>query len=149
MGGQANLWTEVIPTLSFAYYMTYPRALSISETLWSPKEKKNWDNFSHKILVHFNRFSNQETNISKAVLDPIVTVYKSGEKLMCRLENNIPGTEIYYSIDNTYPVEYGIKYTVPFEIPKGDLSLRTQTFLNNQGVGRALKIHREELLKRL
>ncbi|MBO73053.1 MAG: beta-N-acetylhexosaminidase [Flavobacteriales bacterium] len=149
MGGQANLWTEVIPTLSFAYYMTYPRALSISETLWSPKEKKNWDNFSHKILVHFNRFSKQETNISKAVLDPIVTVYKSGEKLMCRLENNIPGTEIYYSIDNTYPVEYGIKYTVPFEIPKGDLSLRTQTFLNNQGVGRALQIHREELLKRL
>ena len=60
MGGQGNLWTEVIPTLSFAYYMTYPRALSISETLWSPKEKKNWENFANKTLVHFNRFDEQK-----------------------------------------------------------------------------------------
>ena len=149
MGGQGNLWTEVIPTLSFAYYMTYPRALSISETLWSPKEKKNWENFANKTLVHFNRFDEQKINISKAVLDPIITVYKSGEKIMCKLENNIPGTLIYYSIDNTYPVQFGKKYTGPFTIPNGDLSLRTQTFLNKKAIGRTLKIHRKELLKRL
>ena len=149
MGGQANLWTEVIPTLSFAYYMTYPRALSISETLWSPKEKKNWENFAKKTLFHFDRFNEQKINISKAVLDPIITVYKSGEKIMCKLKNNIPGTSIYYTIDNTYPVQFGKKYTGPFEIPNGDLSLRTQTFLNDKAVGRALQIHREELLKRI
>ncbi len=149
MGGQANLWTEVIPTLSFAYYMTYPRALSISETLWSPKGKKNWENFAQKTLFHFDRFNEQKINISKAVLDPIITVYKSGEKMMCKLENNIPGTSIYYTIDNTYPVQFGKKYTGPFEIPNGDLSLRTQTFLNNKAVGRALQVHREELLKRI
>ncbi|MBK21162.1 MAG: beta-N-acetylhexosaminidase [Flavobacteriales bacterium] len=149
MGGQANLWTEVIPTLSFAYYMTYPRALSISETLWSPMEKKNWENFAKKTLFHFNRFNEQNINISKAVLDPIITVYKSGEKLMCKLENNIPGTIIYYSIDNTYPVQFGEKYIAPFEIPNGDLSLRTQSFLNGEGIGRTLQIHRKELLKRL
>ena len=149
MGGQANLWTEVIPTLSFAYYMTYPRALSISETLWSPKEKKNWENFAQKTLFHFDRFNEQKINISKAVLDPIITVYKSGEKIMCKLKNNIPGTSIYYTIDNTYPVQFGKKYTGPFEIPNGDLSLRTQTFLNDKAVGRTLQVHREELLKRI
>ena len=129
--------------------MTYPRALSISETLWSTQEKKNWEKFANKTLVHFNRFSEQKINVSKAVLDPIINIYKSNEKIMCKLENNIPGTSIYYTIDNTYPVQFGKKYTGPFEIPNGDLSLRTQTFLNNKAIGRTLQIHREELLKRI
>lgn len=149
MGGQANLWTEVIPNLPFAYYMTYPRGLSIAETLWSPKEKKNWDNFASKTIAQFKRFEAQNTNICKAVLDPIIEVYKEGDKVMCKLTNNIPGTDIYYSIDNTYPVQFGIKYTEPFEIPEGDLSLRTQTFLNGNGIGRSLQIHRTDLLERL
>ncbi len=149
LGGQANLWTEVVPTLPFAYYMTYPRGLSVSETLWSPKEKKNWDNFANKTLVHFDRFAAQNKNISKAVLDPIIRVYKEGEKLMCELKNHVPGTKIYYSIDNTYPVEFGVEYNGPFEIPAGDLSLRTQTFLNGKGIGRSLQIHRKDLIKRL
>ena len=129
--------------------MKYPRALSISETLWSPKEKKNWEKFANKTLVHFNRFSEQKINVSKAVLDPIITIYKSDEKIMCKLENNVPGTSIYYTIDNTYPVQFGKKYTGPFEIPNGDFSLRAQTFLNDKEIGRALQIHREELLKRI
>ena len=45
LGGQGNLWTEVIPSLSYAFYMTYPRAFAIAETLWSPKEHKDWNNF--------------------------------------------------------------------------------------------------------
>ena len=45
LGGQGNLWTEEVPNLSFAYYMTYPRAMAISESLWSSKDNKNWDNF--------------------------------------------------------------------------------------------------------
>lgn len=149
MGGQANLWTEVVPTLPFAYYMTYPRALSISETLWSPKEKKNWDNFANKTIAHFQRFHDQNINISHAVLDPIVEVFKAGDKMMCKLKNNISGTKVFYTIDNTYPVEFGIEYTGPFEIPAGDLSLRTKTFLNGKGIGRSLIIHRTDLEKRL
>jgi len=149
MGGQANLWTEVIPTLPFAFYMTYPRGLSVAETLWSPKEKKDWNNFVSKTLIQFERFDNQNTNISKAVLEPIIEVYKEGDKMMCKLSNNVPGTKIYYTIDNTYPVRFGQEYTGPFEIPKGDLSLRTQTFINGKGVGRSLQIHRADLEKRL
>jgi hexosaminidase len=30
LGGQGNLWTEVIPDLQFAFYMTYPRAFAIA-----------------------------------------------------------------------------------------------------------------------
>jgi hexosaminidase len=148
LGGQANVWTEEIPTLQFAYYMTYPRAMSISETLWSPKDKKNWDNFATKAQAHFVRFDDQEVNICKAVLDPIVEVYKEGDKLMCKLINNLPNTVIYFSTNNTYPVAFATKYTQPFEIPQGDFKLRTQTFQNGRAIGRQLIIDRTDLIKR-
>ena len=148
LGGQGNLWTEVVPTLSFAYYMTYPRAFAIAETFWTPKENKNWTHFVSKVENQFSLFDAEKINISKAVYDPIVLTYKEDSKLMCSLKNNIPHTEIYYTIDNTYPVKYGLKFTKPFEIPKGNLSLRTQTFRNGKPLGRSLLISRSELLKR-
>lgn len=149
LGGQANLWTEEIPTLQFAYYMTYPRALSISETLWSPKEKKNWNNFMTKTEIHFKRFDAQGLNICKAVYEPIVTVYKENGKIMCKLENSVPGVEIYYSINNTYPVNFATKYTAPFEVPAGNLKLRTQSYKAGNTVGRELIIPREDLVKKI
>ncbi|AOW21463.1 beta-N-acetylhexosaminidase [Urechidicola croceus] len=149
LGGQGNLWTEVVPNIQYAFYMTYPRAFALSETFWSPKESKDWDNFITRTEHHFNRFDLENTNISKAVLDPIINIYKDGDKLMCKLENSVPNTEIYYTIDNTYPVKFGEKYTKPFQIPIGNLSLRTQTFRNKKPIGRELLIHRTDLVKRV
>ena len=148
LGGQGNLWTEVIPNLPYAFYMTYPRAFAIAETLWSPKEKKDWNSFINRTEIHFSRFDTTKTNISKAVFDPIITVFKDGDKLMCELKNSIPNSEIYYTIDNTYPMQFGKKYTSPFEIPKGKLNLHTQTFRNGKPLGRELLINRTELEKR-
>lgn len=149
LGGQGNLWTEVIPDLQYAYYMTYPRAFALAETLWSPKENKNWDGFVHRTEVHFDRFDTNNISISKAVLDPIVSIYKEDDKLMCKLDNNALNTEIFYTVDNTYPVKFGEKYRQPFVIPKGNLSLRTQTFRNGKAIGRQLLISRKDLEKRV
>ena len=149
LGGQGNLWTEAIPTLQFAYYMTYPRAFAIAETLWSKKKDKNWDDFVRRAEVNMNRFDKAGDNISKAVFDPIVSVYKNGDDVMCKLENSIPNTVIYYSVNNTYPVKFGKKYSEPFKIPSGDLKLRTQTFRDGKPLGRELIIAREDLVKRI
>ena len=149
LGGQGNLWTEVIPNLQFAFYMTYPRAFAITETLWSPKENKNWDNFIHRTETHFSIFDLENINISKAVFDPIIRVYKEENYLVCELKNSIPGSEIYYTIDNTYPVIFGKKYVGPFKIPNGNLNLRAQTFRDGKSLGRELIIPRTELEKRV
>jgi hexosaminidase len=148
LGGQANLWTEMIPNLQFAFYMTYPRAFSIVETLWSPKESKNWDNFVNRTEAHFHRFDAAKTNISKAVYEPIVKVKKDEDKIIVELKNNVPNAEVYYSIDNTYPVNFAKKYNGAFEVPKGFLSLRTQTYRNGQPIGRELIIPFADLAKR-
>jgi hexosaminidase len=139
----------VIPNIQFANYMTYPRAFAISESVWSPKESKNFENFISRTEQHFTRFDASKTNISKAIYDPIVTVTKDGEKLMVTLQSEISNAEIFYTIDNTYPVNYGTKYINTFEVPEGELSLRTQLYRNGQPVGRLLQISREQLLQRI
>jgi len=149
LGGQGNLWSEVIPTLPFAFYMTYPRAFALAETFWSPKENKDWNSFIDRTETHFDRFDASLTNISKAVYEPIIHVYIENDRLLCELKNSIPNSEIYYTIDNTYPVQFGKKYTAAFEVPKGDLSLRTQTFRKGNPIGRELLIRRTELEERI
>lgn len=148
LGGQGNLWTEVIPNLTYAFYMTYPRAFALAETLWSPKANKNWNNFMGRTEVHFNRFDASGTNIAKAVYEPVISLKKNGERLTCELRSPVPGTEVFYTIDNTYPVQFGKKYVGPFDVPQGNLMLRTQTFRNGKPLGRELIIPRKDLENR-
>jgi hexosaminidase len=149
LGGQANLWTEQIPTMRHAFYMTYPRAFATAESLWSPKEAKNWDNFLNRTLVHIARFEAAEISIAKTIFEPIVKTKKEGDKLMCTLTSELPGFDIFYTIDNTFPDKFTAKSDgKPFEIPTGNITLRVASYRYGQPVGRMLQITREQLLKR-
>ena len=55
LGPQANLWTEYIPSLKQAEYMTFPRLCAMAEVTWSPANQRNWDDFSRRIQVHLRR----------------------------------------------------------------------------------------------
>lgn len=148
LGGQGNLWTEQIPTLRHAFYMTYPRALAIAETVWSPKEKKNYNQFLARLENHFVYFDNQGLNISRAVYDPIVVAKMDGEKLICELSCDIEGATIHYTIDNTFPDQWSPKYEKPVAIPEGNLALKVITLKDGKPLGRMLSINREELARR-
>lgn len=150
LGGQGNLWTEVIPNLQYAFYMTYPRAFAIAESVWSPKGTKNWDSFVNRVETQFYRFDAANTSISKAIYDPVVTVRKNDDgKIYVTLKTEIPNTEIFYSIDNTYPVKFAQKYQSEFWVPEGNLSLRAQNYRNGQPLGRELIIPFSDLQKRV
>ena len=149
LGGQGNLWTEVIPNLPYAFYMTYPRAMALSESLWSSKENKNWEDFLSRTESHFTRFDQKGINIAKTIYEPEIKVYKEGRKLMCELKNPYSDIEMYYTIDNTYPVTFGKKYEEPFELPVGDFSLRVQSFRDGKALERLLQIPRKDLESRV
>ncbi|MEO6722685.1 MAG: beta-N-acetylhexosaminidase, partial [Ferruginibacter sp.] len=55
-GGQGNIWTEQITNTRYLQYMTWPRAFAVAESVWSPKEKKNWNNFVQKVEQQFKRY---------------------------------------------------------------------------------------------
>ena len=55
LGGQGNLWSEVIYSGKIAEYMTFPRICAIAETLWSDKNAKNLEDFAKRLPAHQRR----------------------------------------------------------------------------------------------
>lgn len=48
-GAQCNLWSEFIFTYDHAEYMLLPRLCALAETVWTPKERKDWSRFEAAI----------------------------------------------------------------------------------------------------
>lgn len=55
-GGQGCLWTEYIPDTWKAELALFPRMSAMAEALWTPLEKKSWDEFSRKVPVQCSRY---------------------------------------------------------------------------------------------
>ncbi len=55
LGVQGNLWTEFIPSFKQVEYMTFPRLCALAEVGWSPKERRDWDDFVRRMDVHCQR----------------------------------------------------------------------------------------------
>ncbi|WP_432710485.1 beta-N-acetylhexosaminidase [Pedobacter sp.] len=148
-GGQANLWAEQIYNIRQAEYMTWPRAMAIAESVWSPKEKKNWDTFFPKVEQHFKRLDMSETKYAPSVYDPIFNVTRTADKqILIDLTTEVKGLDIYYSFDNSYPDRFYPKYTEKLLPPKDATQLRVITYKGKEPVGRMLTMPIEELKKR-
>lgn len=148
-GGQANLWTEQVYNIRQAEYMTWPRGLAIAESVWSPIEKKNWNNFFNRVEQHFKRLDVAETKYAPSVYDPIFSVSRSADKqLMIELSTEVQGLDIYYSFDNSFPDRFYPKYTEKMTPPKDATTMRVITYKGKQPVGRMLSMPIDELSKR-
>ncbi|MCL2265596.1 MAG: beta-N-acetylhexosaminidase [Treponema sp.] len=55
LGGQGNLWSELIHAGRIAEYMIFPRICAIAESVWTPKEGKDFEDFSRRLDVHKER----------------------------------------------------------------------------------------------
>ena len=65
LGGQANLWTEYIPTAKQAEYMLLPRVCALAEAVWSPKNKKDYAGFIDRLGDHLKRLDRKNLNYRK------------------------------------------------------------------------------------
>lgn len=148
LGGQANVWTEQITNTRHLQYMTWPRGLAIAESVWSPKEKKNWNSFVQKVEQQFKRFDLRDIKYAPSMYDPIFTAKKSGNKLQIELSTEIEGLDIYYSFDNSFPDRFYPKYTTALTPPKDAVMLNVITYRGTQPIGRMIAMPLEEMKKR-
>ena len=65
LGGQANLWTEYIRTPEQAEYMAVPRMCAMAEVLWSPRSKKDYNDFFLRMVKHTERLDRMGINYRK------------------------------------------------------------------------------------
>ncbi|MDQ8053495.1 MAG: family 20 glycosylhydrolase [Pedobacter sp.] len=148
-GAQANLWTEQIYNMRHAEYMTWPRGFAIAESVWSPKEKKNWSNFLSRTEQHFKRLDIAETKYAPSVYDPIFSVKRSADRnLLITLATEVEGLDIYYSFDNSFPDRFYPKYTAPLAPPVDAKMLKVITYRGKEPIGRMTNMPIEELEKR-
>lgn len=149
-GGQANLWTEQVYNMRHAQYMTWPRAFAISESLWTPKGKKNWDYFFSRVEKHFGRFDEAEIKYAPSVYDPIIRTSTSPDKkLQIYLSTEVSGLDIYYTFDNSFPDRFYPKYTGVLTAPKDAVMLKMITYRGNKPVGRMISYPIKELQDKL
>ncbi len=121
IGVQANLWTEYITTPAKAEYMLLPRMFALAETGWTPKENKNYKNFSQQRLPkHLAKLDaagyDYRVPVAYGADDTTIT----GDKINVQLAVPVEGAKIYYTIDGYNPRETDMEYKGPlqFTIPE-------------------------------
>ena len=151
LGGQASTWTERIPNYRHLEYMTWPRAMAISEVLWSPKSSRNWNDFARRVEQHFKYLDADSVKYSRSMYDPIVTAVKAEDDSMkIELTTEMPGLSIYYTFDGTDPDNFYAKYSgVPLDIPKGASEIRTISYSHGHVVSRQINYLLSDLKKDL
>ncbi len=148
-GAQANLWTEQVYNNRHLQYMVWPRSLAVAEVVWSPKDKKNWDNFTRKVENNFGRMDIENVKYSRNMYDPVFTS-KRDEKdsLVIELSSEFNGLDIYYSFDNSNPDRFYPKYTGPLTVPKDAVMIKAITYRGNDPIGRQLNMPISVLIRR-
>lgn len=131
LGGQANLWTEYIPNFKQVEYMTFPRIAALAEALWSPKEVRNWEDFSRRIQLMMKRYDQMGINYSKSAYKVSAKSQSNPEKkqLAVSLSSELAGLEIHYTTDGSEPNAQSPIYTEPVLLDKTS-TLKAVTILN-------------------
>jgi len=94
LGGQANLWTEYIQDFNKLMYMTYPRAIALSEALWCT-EKSRYDVFEQSVIkYHFPLLKKLGVNFSQTILKPKITFKRTPKGLALKIASN-SATEVF------------------------------------------------------
>jgi hexosaminidase len=148
LGGQGNLWTEQVPIFRHAEYMTWPRGWALAEVFWSPRNARNWPDFVVRAEKQFERADLAGINHALSIYDPAIAVSTKAGRMTVTMETELPGLDIYYTIDDTMPDEFSPKYDKPFLIPEGPVTLRVITYRNGKPLGHLIILGPKELANR-
>lgn len=105
MGGQGNIWTEYMPDFPHVEYMAFPRAIALSEVLWSEPEDKDWVDFKRRLGRHSDRLDYMDVNYHRPSHDIIMVqeVDTVNKRIGIILDSEQYMPEIRYTLDGSVP----------------------------------------------
>ncbi|MBQ8034931.1 MAG: family 20 glycosylhydrolase [Bacteroidales bacterium] len=134
-GVEACVWTEYMETPQRVEYMAYPRALAVAESGWSNPSGKDWENFVERLQDHFGRLDARGVNYSKNLYNVFITITKDDiYSKVATIRTDMPGVDIYYTLDGSEPSNTSNLYTKPFVINKSEV-VKARAFLNGEPIG--------------
>jgi hexosaminidase len=128
--------------------MTWPRGWALAEDFWSPNASKNWTNFIQRVEKQFDRAEIEGVNYSSAIYDAIIKVSEKDGKMTLDMDSEVPGLDIFFTIDGAMPNTYSPKYSKPVELPEGPVTVRVVTYRNGKQLGHLITLNPEQLKKR-
>ena len=148
-GGQANLWTEQVYNMRHLRYMVWPRAFATAEVLWSPKNKKNWNNFYKKVEEHFVRFDAAQKKYAPSMYDPEFKFTKNDKnEISVEMKTEVADISVHYSFDNSFPDNFYPHYSKSVMIPKDAVTMKVVTYRGSKQIGRMIVFPIAEMKKR-
>ena len=145
LGAQANMWTEYMEYPSKVEYMMFPRMTALSEVLWSPKEKRNWEDFERRLPSVYKRLDEQKIHYSKAYYDLKATVMPTVDfnGVLWKVEQKNTGPIILNlnNMDTTweYTQPVLIKSSCKYSASNNKISLK-QPFSFNKATGKKITL---------
>ncbi|KAA2240156.1 family 20 glycosylhydrolase [Chitinophaga agrisoli] len=133
-GAQANVWSEYMPNASHVEYMVYPRATAMAEVVWSPKEKRNYDDFVERLKVHLHRLDLKQVNYAKHVFEIRGSADSSAKGVVVTLSSKLDGGQLFYTVDGSNPTPQSTPYTAPIPVDKAE-TVRAAVFLDGKAYG--------------
>lgn len=131
LGAQANLWAENVSSFSHVEYMVLPRMLALAEAVWTPLDKKNYQDFYKRVQQHFVAFDQKGMNYCEGNYNVAFIPQAENGKLKVALTSEIPGSKIYYTTDGSYPGVTSELFTSPISI---DSSILVKAIVAVNGV---------------
>jgi hexosaminidase len=119
-GVQGNVWGEYIRDGNHANYMTYPRALALSEIAWSPASAKDYNRFLAKLKLRLAAMEREKVNFripEQVNFEDLITTENSVE---INLSPTVAGATVYYTLDGTTPGIRSQKYSKPLNVQLRD-----------------------------
>ncbi|WP_281337177.1 glycoside hydrolase family 20 protein [Flavobacterium eburneipallidum] len=137
LGAQANLWAEYIESTQESEYMIFPRLGAMAEVLWSPKEARNWNDFTTRLPSLLARFDYLGINYSKSayLVSAASKAHLDKKQVKVALKNEFPNADIRYVLDNKNLDNQAIKYTDSITI-QGTTILKASLFKEDKPVGK-------------
>ena len=125
IGVQGCLWSdqfihgtvlqEIVPlnenrSEKYVDYFTFPRLLAVSEVAWGKEADRSWPDFSRRVSDHYSRL--QAKGAGFRVPEPVIASMTElpGGGVEFELSQSVPGSEIRYTTDGTYPTVHSTLY---------------------------------------
>lgn len=118
LGAQANLWTEYIPTPSHAEYMVFPRLLALSEVVWTPRERKDTEDFKYRVEKHLALLAQKGVNVFRLSdrVDILTEVDTAGRRIKVWFDSEKYRPVIRYTLNGMEPDGQSPIYREPFYV---------------------------------
>jgi len=62
LGTQGQIWTEYQRNPRNVEYMVFPRLVALAEVAWTPRDQKNFADFTRRLATHFARLAVLDVN---------------------------------------------------------------------------------------